>query len=192
MMPGEPLVPPPPYGNPPLIPQPYPGAPDGFSDQPGVSQELWRAGLIGGPDGVLRRGEELVQQHGLDQMRLAGRYADGDAAEQVHRNHQTPRPSTGSSSYSSSGGSWAAESEGPYRDPSPPETHSAGGGVFILLVTAIFCAIPWWVYLGTNTGDGIVHVFWAFWSIIAIPTLLWGAWAGVYEISKAVDQANLK
>jgi hypothetical protein len=138
---------------------------------------------------VLRRGEELVQQDGLNAMHQAARYA-ADAAVRV--GYQAPRSSYRKPAPLSEWPSWSEVKESdwstPYRNPNPPETYSAGLGVFILIVTALFCGTPWSVYLGTNTGDALGHLFWVCWSLIAIPACLRGGGRGIYTIYKAANQ----
>jgi hypothetical protein len=59
---------------------------------------------------------------------------------------------------------------------------SIGGAITALIVIAIFCAIPWYVYLGTNTGDALGHLFWVCWSIAMIPFAIAGITGVIYAI----------
>jgi hypothetical protein len=195
VMPQEPLIPPPPYGNPPLIPQPYPGAPEGFFGQPHVREELWRAGLTGGPDAVLRRGEELVQNASFDAMRQSAMYAAADS----RRVWQGTYPAT-ATTYRSTAVPGASKWGSGFSEPVPVSHYSSrsssdtgvsvggggggissiGGGILALIVTAILCVPPWW-YREThtansawNTGNGVLDAAVGLWS--------WAALLGIFGV----------
>jgi hypothetical protein len=57
-----------------------------------------------------------------------------------------------------------------------------GGGITVLIFTAIFCGVPWHAYLATNTGDALGHLFWVVWSLVAIPVAIFGVAAGLHSI----------
>ena len=59
-----------------------------------------------------------------------------------------------------------------------------GGGTTILIVIAIFCGIPWYKYLTTDTGDALGHLFWVCWSIFAFIPAIFGTGGVIYSVCR--------
>ncbi len=66
--------------------------------------------------------------------------------------------------------------------PATSDSIGVGGGITVLIFTAIFCGVPWHAYLATNTGDALGHLFWVMWSLVAIPVAIFGVVAGLRAI----------
>jgi hypothetical protein len=164
-----------------------------------AQQEAGRARQGGGAEAARMTAEEWAQRVTHDEIRRSAAYAASDLARR--------RTSGGGSGGGGGTGGWpwddgtgvplppsAVMGLGPSWTPREPEQAAStpqpatsdsigvGGGITVLIFTAIFCGVPWHAYLATNTGDALGHLFWVMWSLVAIPVAIFGVVAGLRAI----------